>query len=342
MCLITHNIKPLVADKDLTVFKAFIRTKDGKLETPFYHLKTDYGENMVANGEIDELPSDYSINSLGRGLIHSFIILKDLSWTKKGMVFVKATIKAGTEFYVSFNGAEIASKELLISKEDENRYYDINSKEEVLKETRKAVYEVMRNETIGNEGVRVGDVLLSDKTFAKPGFLTEEQKQEAIGIVGFIRTDGTPHAIALKQKRCEWSKECENEPNYIYDVDYSEPASDFNGKENTAKLVGIFNEDLACHPALEYCAKYETKGTKAGDWHLLSSGEMLQTMRNKFIIGMTEEELGKCSCRFDFNDYWTSTLIVNKKPSIILGYIARITYLNAMEHAYARPSINIL
>ena len=51
--------------------------------------------------------------------------------------------------------------------------------------------------------------------------------------------------------------------------------TDFNGKDNTAKIVAHFGEDVdtTLHAGV-FCHKYTIEGTNAGDWYLPAAGEL--------------------------------------------------------------------
>ena len=55
----------------------------------------------------------------------------------------------------------------------------------------------------------------------------------------------------------------------------SDVKTDFNGKDNTAKIVAHFGEDVdATKHAGVLCYKYSTEGTNVGDWYLPAVGEL--------------------------------------------------------------------
>lgn len=285
MCLYSNNIKPLVAKKDIIVYKYFYEMATFLL-SPYREMTANYGKNMVAKGDMPLLPEDYSDNIITEGVIHSNCAKGCRSYLKENITSVKATIKAGTPFFVSFDGCEIASRELLINGTDDQ---EIEPSE--LEETQKTIRELVRNQNVSKDGVKAGDVLLSDKrTFLTVEKVTKENYSQVIGIVGFIRPDGTPHVISLKNRRDTWMETDKEEPVNL--VQGSKNAiSDFNGKGHTETLAKKHASNLEVFPAIDYCVTYKTEGTKEGDWYLPAAGEMLQTIRNFFIVNGTVKSL---------------------------------------------------
>lgn len=303
MCLYSYNTKPLVCDKDLTVFKRVKIKDNGCILTPFQLLPVKYGENMIADGKVPSLDENYTNNEIGEGVIHSYINIPDDIIGNPSYIYLKSCVKAGTPFFVSFDGQEIASRELLLG--GENDLVDCEEKTCVpeLEETRKAIYDIMRGQCVTEEGIRVGDVLLADKTYISPDKITEET--DAIGIVAFIR-DGKPYVISLKEDFKDWGDPFTDEDvNTIYDT--KKAVLDFNGKECTGKLYKEYRRRLKKFPVLNYCVKYKTNGTKEKDWYIPSVGEMVQAIRNLFVINATVEKLGETRAdkvKPDEN-YWT-------------------------------------
>ena len=69
-------------------------------------------------------------------------------------------------------------------------------------------------------------------------------------------------------------------------TNYSSSANaktDFNGKDNTAKIVAYFGEDIdtTLHAGV-FCHKYTTEGTSAGDWYLPAMGELYNYVHENY------------------------------------------------------------
>lgn len=331
-------MKPLIAKEDLVVYKEFF-AYGYQLITPFFKMETDYGKLMTASGDMPILPEDYSENRVSEGVIHSYIEVGRKDINRK--LLVRSVIKKGTPFFVSFDGSEIASRELLIGNEPADRSNPKAIMGE-LRKTRKTIYKWLYDENVGKNGIHVGDVLLTDMTFITPGEVNRKNRENAIGIVGFIRKDGTPHVISLKQKNMAWFEKLTLKTTNAIKT-YSEAVNDFNGKEHTDKLLENFNGKLDGLSSLEYCLKYKTEGTNEGDWFLPSAGEMLQTVRNMFVINMTAAKLGKYADKLIFaNGYWSSTEYDNICTWMCSTEGANIYEATLKNHTwYVRPSLGI-
>ncbi len=94
----------------------------------------------------------------------------------------------------------------------------------------------------------------------------------------------TPIGVVVKDNELVMSNGTENiqwgERNMDVDGLTNYPSSidvltDFNGKDNTAKIVAYFGEnvDTSLHAGV-FCYKYATEGTNAGDWYLPAVGEL--------------------------------------------------------------------
>lgn len=90
-----------------------------------------------------------------RGVIHSYLTERASLTDKERQV--KAIIKKGTRFYVSINCKEIASESLFITDED------ITSDE--INETKEYILSEIKSNSQIVDGIRVGDIYLSNKTF---------------------------------------------------------------------------------------------------------------------------------------------------------------------------------
>lgn len=336
MCLYSSNIKPLVAKKDLIVYKELVKGK-GCILTPFQNMHVTLGRSIKPRGEMPELPSDYSENRVGEGVIHSYT--NDI-WGEyyDNAFFAKAIIKAGTPFFVSIDGNYAASRELYLTSQKES--YEKETRNE-LNETRNAILELLREENVTDDGVHVGDVLLSDMSFTTPDEVTEES--DAIGIVGFIRNN-VPYVISLEQKKAKWFDGVKSKPANATE-NYLEAVNDFNGKKNTKTLRGKHKDNLEKYPALKYCLEYKTNGTKKGDWYFPSSGEMLQAVRNKFLIDSTAIILNSFGINAELlhhgEHFCTSKEYNDEKPWACNACIAYVQVWGyKMNSHYVRPMLD--
>lgn len=347
MCLYSYNIKPFVCDKDIVVYK-LLKVNDNEFKTPYQGISVSVDEVIKANGTLPEIPLDYSNNIIDKGVIHAYIRNNIKYDIYDDMVFAKSIIKAGTPFFVQFDMEEVATRELFISSEIidciniDNKIDEITSN---LKETHEIIYKLMREQIVGKDGVKVGDVLLSDrKTFVTPENITKDMS--IIGVVGFINNDGIPHIISLYQEEKRWAEDHSIPINIVNT--YNEACNDFNGKKYTKNLFKKYSDRLDDFPAIEYCVSYSTEGTKKGDWVLDSSGEVLQAIRNAYIINVTIDKINMVNSNIKADKivfgtgYWASADGNRTNAWYCYTGNASCYYWNVKWHIfYVRPSLAI-
>ena len=311
MCLYSQNIKPLVADTDIVVYKHLVKGCEGNVHTPHQDTQVTLGQKFVAKGKLPKLPKNYSNNKIGEGVIHTYIDKATAkSYLSQGEIIVKAVIKADTPFFVQVDMTEIAATEIVL--DDDFQTYSEETVKEIednLDNTINVIYKLLREQNTHN-GVSVGDYVLSDKSIVAPDALTKNM--DVIGIISFFTKDGTPKVTALKQTECKWGMITDSAVNVVNSREKS--VEDFNGADYTKKLYETYKDRLDDFPALKYCVEYETKGTKTGDWVLGSSGEVLQTVRNAYLINRSIEKLNEVKGDCGYADkiiigmyYWAST-----------------------------------
>ena len=347
MCLFSQNIKPLVADTDIVVYKHLVKRCNGNVHTPHQDTQVILGQKFVAKGKLPKLPENYSNNEISEGVIHAYIDKATAkSYLSQGEI-VKAVIKAGTQFFVQFDMTEIAATEIVL--DDDFQTYSEETVKEIednLDNTINVIYKLLREQNTHN-GVSVGDYVLSDKSIVAPDALTKNM--DVIGIISFFAKDGTPKVTALKQTKCRWGSLTDFAVNAVNSREKS--VEDFNGADYTKKLYETYKDSLDDFPALKYCVEYETKGTKKGDWVFGSSGEILQTVRNAYLINRSIEKLNevKDDCGYadeiiigTFTYYWTSA----ESNSLYAWYnytaSAYCSRCNLKcDSGYVRPSLTI-
>lgn len=348
MCLNSYTIKPLVYDKDLTVLKMLQLKKNGNYVTPYQGAVVRLNEVQKADWRFPELPTDYSNNIVDEGAVHAYIDMEDFKFYTcfPRKTTFKAVIKAGTPFFVDCGMNTVAAKELYITnepvydKEDEMQL-EVLQTQEIIRELILEQEPCFKNK----DGVRVGDVLLVDeKTFVHSEDIDE--KTEPIGIVGFIRPDGTPQLISLKQWHCPWFSGKLDQYKVVVNP-CEEPHIYFGcGFKRTLRAMENMGEDSFRYVAFNKCVS-ENNFARLGRFHYLpSSGEMLQAMRNYYFINETVRNLNRHDPAFYsdtmfVNDcYWTSTAGNDKQVWAVNG-----TYLHKLspwQVCYVRPFIHFL
>ena len=344
MCLVSQNIKPLVSNKDIVTFKVLEKScaKNGYV-TPFRETAVSLNEVMKANNDVIELTDDYLHNVIEGGAIHSCIAVPHIvEILEAGRIIVKCIIKAGTPFYVGFNFTDIASTELFITDEIIS---EVNDCEEILKETRQELYNLVREETAKeykDNVVKIGDILLSDrKTFVSPDNLNSNMMP--IGIVSFFYADGKPHITALNQKRCTWGN-CSKPVNVV--GTRKEAYDNFDGYNNTKRFVEKHKNDLKQFESFMYCNDYKTEGTESGDWFFPSAGEVLHTCRYLYMVNVAIAKIRELFPNMDVQDfiygtnYWDSAEISQTNAWYCRTNNAYVYYYNSKwGSGYVRPSL---
>ena len=145
MCLFSQNIKPLVADTDIVVYKHLEKECNGNVHTPHQGTQVTLGQKFVAKGKLPKLPENYSNNKTGEGVIHAYIDKTTAkSYLSQGEI-VKAVIKAGTQFFVQFDMTEIAATEIVL--DDDFQTYSEETVKEIednLDNTINVIYKLLR------------------------------------------------------------------------------------------------------------------------------------------------------------------------------------------------------
>ena len=241
MCLITTEPYYRIAKEDISVIKYVIRS-DGVIKTPYTKVEIPINKIMKASSEKEEaeflikdiLNNDmYSINE---GAIHAKLIVDN--FPHMPFELRKAIIPAGTKYWISSNGTEIAAKEMIVTNQVFVKEID-RSSENIFKE-------ILSNAPKFN-GIRVGDYLLENGEYVKPQ--KNLSKNDIVGIVvGFFNKK--PLIAALSSFTCN-----SKTPNMRYYNTINMSDIVFNGKEITGLNTKEKNNKLE---AFEICTNYSS------------------------------------------------------------------------------------
>ncbi len=95
---------------------------------------------------------------------------------------------------------------------------------------------------------------------------------------------------------------------------YTDAKTDFSGKDNTAKIVAHFGEDVdtTLHAGV-FCHKYTTEGTNAGDWYLPAAGELYSYVYGNYskLLDTWKNKLA-WDTSFSY-DFWSSSEYNSKR-----------------------------
>ena len=136
----------------------------------------------------------------------------------------------------------------------------------------------------------VGDALYSDKK------CYSIVPAEAI-VIGVVFDAENRLAVALDEKSLEWGGDGK---------EIGSAAQGTSGKSNTAAILAYGKANNISYPAAEYCNKYSTSGTKAGDWFLPSIEELKLLSNNFSEINNSLKVLGKVMDDTEDRYYWSS------------------------------------
>lgn len=124
MCLTTKYREPKIASCDIECFKVLSRGFNGDLFTPFYRVRTSLGEALAAKDN-EEYPikgiDHYVVTCEG---VHAFVTksaakvvaMRRYDGGLVNRVIAEATIQAGTEYWRSVDGKEIAARRMIINR----------------------------------------------------------------------------------------------------------------------------------------------------------------------------------------------------------------------------------
>lgn len=186
MCLYLRDKKPRIAKEDITVLK-YVRVYDNLIKSPFQNTIIHANEVLTAYPNKEDIVSfdtdmlGNNLYTLNGGAIHAKLN-KDRYF---GYECRKAIIPAGTEYWVSVRGDEIAARSMIVT--------DIKWDEGDNKVSESLFEEILENAPEVN-GVRIGNYLLENGTYTRPRKgLTED---EVVGIVAGFH-EGEPLIAAL-------------------------------------------------------------------------------------------------------------------------------------------------
>ena len=150
----------------------------------------------------------------------------------------------------------------------------------------------------------VGDILYSDMTCNS----IYVASKTPIGVV-FDRSRKLAIGLGESSSTLEWSPKDFDVPGVDNIKDSTLAITDLDGKKNTSTILAYCKTKGKSCPAFEYVNSYKTEGTKAGDWHLPSLGELYAIYGNKSVLNVA---LGKIAAtRLDGDFYWSSSEILS-------------------------------
>ena len=120
--------------------------------------------------------------------------------------------------------------------------------------------------------------------------------------IGIVFSSENRLAVALNERKLEWGG---------YNKEIGSAARGTSGKSNTAAILAYGKANNISYPAAEYCNKYSTSGTKAGDWFLPSLEELKLLSNNFSGINSALKILGKPTLPEAGDEYYWSSSELN-------------------------------
>ena len=186
MCLYLREAQQRVAKEDIIVLK-YVKLYNNDIISHYQYTKIPINEVMTAYPKKEDITfcnTDLlgnDIYSLWGGAIHAKLIKRELP-RYEGR---KAIIPAGTEYWVSIQGNEIAARSMIVT--------DINWDKGDNKVSESLFEEILKNAPEVN-GIRIGDYLLENGDYTRP--LKGLSEDEVVGIVAEFH-EGKPLIAAL-------------------------------------------------------------------------------------------------------------------------------------------------
>ena len=276
MCLSLREKQPRVAKKDITVLK-YVRVCDNFITSPYRHNKIPVNDVMTASPKKEEIDS-FGVDLLGNnsyylsgGAIHAKLIKDGLSEFECR----KAIIPAGTEYWVSVYGDEIAARSMIVT--------DINWDTGDNKVSESLFEEILENAPEIND-VRIGDYLLENGDYTRPQKGLSEDN--VVGIVAGFH-EGEPLIVALKCFVGVYDMLYHSKFGEFYNVK-KEPIKAFNGRSITKKYKegdrnNVFN-------AFEGCINY--RKDKDEEWYFGALGEVATMINNCIYLNAAHQITG--------------------------------------------------
>ena len=297
MCLCISNKKPLVAKKDIVVYK-YVKEQNGIYVTPYqnYPIQTNKVLSPSHKGE-DIVGTTYHKYAIRGGAIHAYTSSNDSDWVE-GITCLKAIIKKGTEFWVQDDFKQVAARSLYIT--------DEVVEEEETSDLQDIYISILESVEEHKNGLKVGDVLLADKTYVSP--LNEFDHSKAIAVVmGFHPEDDSPIYVATKESYLPLFRHFEGVNSCQSNIKRSEDLKkDFDGYKHTYDIANADDYNADLFKAIEHCINYSTEGTNKGDWHLGAGGEMIMLAQNLAIVNASIL-LNNIGTPISMLGFWTSS-----------------------------------
>ena len=303
MCLYLKEMQPRIAKKDITVLKYVQLHKKGII-SPFQRTIIPVNEVITAYPNKEDIRFSNTdllgnnIYSLKGGAIHAKLVEEDFLQCEGR----KAIIPAGTEYWVSVQGDEIAARSMIIT--------DINWNKEDHKVSESLFEDILETAPEVN-GVRIGDYLLENGDYTKPQ--KDLSKDKVVGIVAGFH-DGEPLIIALTFFVGAYDSLGNSNFEESHYNNKKDAIKEFNGRIITKNYKkGNRNNRFE---AFEACINY--RKDKNEEWYFGAAGEVATMINNCIYLNAANQITGLgfiidnewyCSCsKYNYKCNWNCQL----------------------------------
>ena len=265
MCLYIGSKSEFIAKHDITVYKHLEPSGIDKWITPCQHWPVKLETTLIPEGEanVEKCGFKFQING---GAIHAYT--KAPNDTKE---FFKATIPAGTKFWIQDDLSQVAAEKLYLT----------------------SIHPKPNEETDFSEYFYLG-VDVHTKSGLRKNISELQLSDEVIGVYAYenqVISTKIFKELALSDSTLD-----ELPKDGTVTSNYDNALKDMDGVSNCKaleKLSGKF-------PALEKCRSL------GKDWYLPSEGELKRAFENLLYINFTLKKLGLAPIPFTW--FWSSTL----------------------------------
>lgn len=290
MCLVTYHQKPMVASKDIKVYKHVREMSADKAKSPYQETWFDLNKEFIAQPSETYLKSynDGKRWGINGGAIHACL------WPdfERGRC-LEAYIPKGTEYWYGIDKSTICAKKLFVTDKEVKPEDCAGMDEEI---ALAAYSESPKN----NEGVAIGFFLVFND-FVGPAVAASCSKKNIQGIV--VGFNGNEPVVADIQNLIE-SISIDNDWNSKLDKhipNTEEAIKDMNGYEHTKAWKETCENNPKRYEAYNAVAKLSE------NHYIPALGEMELVWKNLIYIAAACS-LANVACPFTMGRwYWTST-----------------------------------
>lgn len=280
MSLYIKDLKPRVAKEDITVLK-YVICHNNEIISPYQKTKISLNEVMVAYPKMEDIKHygtdilSNDVYTLDEGVIHAMLI--ETVKPYPNFIGKKAIIPAGTEYWVSVGGDEIAARSMIITDTDWKK--GDKASKNIFKEILETAPKV--------NGVRVGDYLLENGGYTQPR--EGISRDDVIGIVAGFHEE-KPLIAAIDSFVGKYGKHVTYgfaQDKYL--VSKENAIKMFNGLDMIQEYKKREYKSIKSD-SFETCINY--RKYKDENWYLPTLGEVVAMLNNNIYLNSAHQITG--------------------------------------------------